>query len=75
MSIVKPVPTWRLWWKKYSTWLSLSIPALAIAQQALPSLQAIVPDETYKVITGVLGFVIVIAVNIRQKSVSGEVPK
>lgn len=75
MSIVKPVPTWRLWWKKYSTWLSLSIPALTIAREALPSLQEVIPLDTYKIIAGVLGFVIVIAVNIRQKSVSGEVPK
>lgn len=72
MRNIRPVPSWRKWWKKYSTWLALSLPALTVAREALPSLQEVIPLEQYKVIAGVLGFVIVVAVNIKQKSVSGD---
>lgn len=68
---MKPVSTWRKWWKKYSTWLALSLPVLTVAREALPNLQELIPLPQYKLIAGVLGFVIVVAVNIKQNSVSG----
>lgn len=68
---IKPVPTWRKWWKRYSTYLSLSLPALTIAREALPNLQEVIPLAEYKLIIGLLGFLIVIAVNIKQNAVSG----
>lgn len=69
---IRPVSSWRRWWKKYSTWLALSLPALTVAREALPSLQELIPLEQYKVIAGVLGFVIVIAVNIKQQSLAED---
>lgn len=62
---------WRKWWKRYSTWLSLSLPILTVAREALPNLQELIPLAQYKLIMGVLGFAIVIVVNIKQNSVSG----
>lgn len=71
---VRPVSSWRKWWRRYSTWLALSLPALTVAREALPNMQEIIPLEDYKLIAGVLGVLIVIATNIHQKSVSGEQP-
>lgn len=69
---MRPIPTWRRWWRRYSTWLALAIPALGYAREALPQLQEIIDPHAYKVISGLLGFAVVIAVHIRQDSVSGD---
>lgn len=68
---MKPIPQWRKWWRRYSTWLALSLPAMTVAREALPNLQELIPLPQYKLIAGVLGFVIVIAINIKQNSMSG----
>lgn len=68
---MRPILQWRRWWRRYSTWLALALPALTVAREALPNLQEIIPLEQYKLIAGVLGFLIVLAVNIKQNSVSG----
>lgn len=69
---MKPIPQWRLWWRRYSTWLALAIPILAGLREALPELREIIPIEAYKYISGGLGFAVVIAMQIRQRSVSGD---
>ena len=71
---MKPIPQWRRWWRRYSTWLALAVPALTGLREAMPSLQALIPLVQYKWIVGVLGFVIVFATNIHQKSMSGRKP-
>lgn len=63
---------WRKWWKRYSTWLALALPALTVAREALPNLQELIPLPQYKLIAGVLGVVIVIAVHIKQNSLSED---
>lgn len=68
---MKLIPQWRKWWRRYSTWLALALPAMTVAREALPNLQELIPLPQYKLIAGVLGFVIVIAMNIKQQSVSG----
>lgn len=69
---MKPIPQWRLWWRRYSTWLALAIPILAGLREALPELRELIPIEAYKYISGGLGFAVVIAMQIRQRSVSGS---
>lgn len=69
---MKPIPQWRRWWRRYSTWLALAIPILAGLREALPELREIIPIEAYKYISGGLGFAVVIAMQIRQSSVSGD---
>lgn len=69
---IRPVPTWRKWWRRYSTWLALAIPILAGLREALPELRELIPFEAYKYISGGLGFAVVIAMQIRQSSVSGS---
>lgn len=69
---MKPIPQWRLWWRRYSTWLALAIPILAGLREALPELREVIPIEAYKYISGGLGFAVVIAMQIRQSSVSGD---
>lgn len=69
---MKPIPQWRLWWRRYSTWLALAIPILAGLREALPELREIIPIEAYKYVSGSLGFAVVIAMQIRQRSVSGD---
>lgn len=71
---MKLVPSWKRWWKRYSTWLALALPALTVLRDAMPSLQDLIPLGQYKWIVGALGFVIVIATNIHQNSVSGKKP-
>lgn len=65
------IPQWKKWWRRWSTWLALTLPAMTVAREALPNLQDLIPLPQYKLIAGVLGFVIVIAMNIKQNSVSG----
>lgn len=75
---MRPIPQWRRWWRRYSVWLALAIPGLAAAREALPQLQEIIDPQAYKVISGLLGFAVVIAMHIKQDSVSGadnEPPK
>jgi hypothetical protein len=71
---MKPIPQWRRWWRRYSTWLALSLPAMTALRDALPSLQELIPLAQYKLIIGALGFAIVIATNIHQNKVSGDKP-
>lgn len=68
----KLVPTWRRWWRRYSTWLALAIPVLTALREALPQLQEVIPLDTYKAVSALLGFAVVLAVHIKQKSVSGD---
>jgi predicted membrane chloride channel (bestrophin family) len=66
------IPQWRKWWRRWSTWLALMIPILAMAREALPELREIIDPQLYKVISGCLGFAVVVAMQIKQHSVSGE---
>lgn len=66
------IPHWKKAWRRYSTWLALLIPLLAALREALPELREVIPLETYKYISGGLGFAVVIAMQIKQRSVSGE---
>jgi hypothetical protein len=68
---MQPVPYWRKWWKRWSTWLALLIPLLAILREALPELKEVISIEAYKGMSAFLGFAIVVATQIKQKSVSG----
>jgi hypothetical protein len=68
---MKLIPNWKKSWRRYSTWLALALPAMTVAREALPNLQDLIPLPQYKLIAGVLGFAIVVAMNIKQKSVSG----
>lgn len=69
---MRPVSNWRRWWRRYSTWLALAIPVLTGLREALPELQALIPIQHYKTISAVLGFAVVLAIHIKQKSVSGD---
>lgn len=69
---MKLIPQWKKWWKRQSTWLALAIPILAVLREALPELRELIPIEAYKYISGGLGFAVVIAMQIRQRSVSGS---
>lgn len=69
---ISAIPQWRRWWRRYSTWLALAIPILAGLREALPELREVIPIEAYKYISGGLGFAVVIAMQIRQRSVSGS---
>lgn len=65
------VPSWRRCWRRYSTWLALAIPILMACREALPELKEVIPIEAYKYISGCLGFAVVVAMQIKQRSVSG----
>lgn len=68
---MKPIPQWRRWWRRYSTWLALAIPILAGLREALPELREIIHPDVYQYISGILGFAVVVAMQIKQRSVSG----
>jgi hypothetical protein len=69
---MKLIPQWRRFWLRYSTWLALAIPVLGALREALPELREVIPLDAYKYISGGLGFAVVIAMQIKQNSVSGE---
>lgn len=71
---IRLVSIWRRWWLRYSTYLALSLPAMTVLRDAMPSLQELIPLGQYKWIVGVLGFAIVVATNIHQNRVSGPKP-
>lgn len=66
------IPQWRKCWRRYSTWLALAIPVLGCIREALPELREVIPLDAYKYISGGLGFAVVIAMQIKQNSVSGD---
>jgi hypothetical protein len=65
------IPQWKLFWRRYSTWLALAIPVLMALREALPELKEVIPIGAYKYISGGLGFAVVVVMNIKQQSVSG----
>lgn len=66
------IPQWRRFWLRYSTWLALAIPVLGALREALPELREVIPLDAYKYISGGLGFAVVVAMQIKQNSVSGR---
>lgn len=69
---MKLIPNWRRFWRRYSTWLALAIPILGALREALPELREVISPEAYKYISGALGFSVVVAMQIKQNSVSGD---
>lgn len=65
-----PVENWRNWHKKWSTWLMAAIPLITGLREALPALQELIPGPEYKLLMGVLGFVAIIASQIKQQSIA-----
>lgn len=70
------IPQWRLWWKRWSTWLLSLIPIVTAARDNLPQLQQYIPLDTYKTLMIVLSIAAFIAIQIKQRelSVSPEEP-
>ncbi len=66
------IPQWKRFWRRYSTWLALAIPILGGLREALPELREVIPLDVYKYLSGGLGFAVVIAMQIKQNSVSGD---
>lgn len=65
---MKPIPQWKKFWRRYSTWLALAIPMLTVLREALPELREVIPLEAYKYLSGCLGFAAVVAMQIKQNS-------
>lgn len=68
---IQLIPQWHKCWRRYSTWLAMALPIMTVAREALPNLQELIPLPQYKLIAGILGFMIVVAMQIKQHSVSG----
>lgn len=64
------IPQWRKWYKRWSTWLLACIPFITIAREAMPEIKELIEPEYYKAIMAILSFVILFALQIKQKSVS-----
>lgn len=69
--IMELIPQWRLWYKRWSTWLLASAGALSGLMTFMPSVQEFIDPETYKIIMLGLSAATFIALQIKQQSVSG----
>jgi len=67
---IQPVDNWRLWYKKWSTWIVAAIPVITVAREAFPALVDVIPLETYKMIMAALAFASIVAIQIKQRSIS-----
>lgn len=65
------IPQWKLFYKRWSTWLLSAIPVLTAAVSFMPSIQEFVHPELYKTIMVILSVSVFVALQIKQKSVSG----
>lgn len=66
------VPHWRAWYKRWSTWLLASAGAISGLMTFMPSVQEYIDPETYKMIMLGLSVATFLALQVKQKSVSGE---
>lgn len=65
------IPQWKLFYKRWSTWLLGAIPVLTAAVSFMPSIQEFVNPELYKTIMVILSVSVFVAIQIKQNSVSG----
>lgn len=67
------IPQWKLWYRRFSTWIITMIPFIELLRQNLPSLQGVMPSNVYQIAYAALVMLAVVAMQIRQESVSGAV--
>lgn len=65
------IPQWKLFYKRWSTWLLGAIPVLTAAVSFMPSIQEYIHPDAYKTIMVILSLSVFVALQIKQKSVSG----
>lgn len=68
---MKLIPQWKLFWKRWSTYLILAIPVLDAARDFLPQVQEVISPDLYKRVSAGLAIAAFIAIQIKQNSVSG----
>jgi uncharacterized membrane protein len=68
---MKLIPQWKLWYRRFSTWIITMIPLIELLRQNLPSLQVVMPSNVYQITYAVLVVLAVVAMQIKQESVSG----
>lgn len=68
---MKLIPQWKMFWKRWSTYLILAIPALDAARDFLPQVQDVISPDIYKRVSALLAVAAFIAIQIKQNSVSG----
>lgn len=66
------IPQWKKWWKRQSVWLIGMIPAITLAREQLPMVKGMIPDTLYGQVMVGLSVASVIAMQIKQASVSGD---
>lgn len=67
------IPQWKLWYRRFSTWIITMIPAIELLRQNLPALQSVMPNNVYQIAYAALVVLAVVAMQIKQESVSGAV--
>lgn len=67
------IPQWKLWYRRFSTWIITMIPFIELLRQNLPSLQGVMPSNVYQIAYAVLVALAVVAMQIKQESVSGAI--
>lgn len=67
------IPQWKLWYRRFSTWIITMIPVIELLRQNLPALQGVLPGNAYQVAYAVIVVLAVVAMQIKQQSLSGAV--
>lgn len=70
---MKLIPQWRKCWRRYSTWLLTAIGAISLNDISgfMPSIQQYMDPDVYRLSMIVLSVATLVAINIKQDSVSG----
>lgn len=70
----KLIPQWRKCWRRYSTWLLTAMGAISLNDIVgfMPSIQQYMDPEIYRFSMIGLSVATLIAINIKQNSVSGD---
>lgn len=68
---MKLIPQWKLFWKRWSTYLILAIPVLDAVRDFLPQVQEVISPDLYRQVSAGLAIAAFVAIQIKQNSVSG----
>jgi len=66
------IPNWRSWHKRWSTWLLAIAGSLSALMTFMPTVQEYIDPHDYKLIMLGLSVVTFLALQVKQKSVSGS---
>lgn len=69
---MKLIPQWRRWWRRHSVYIVSLMPAITYARENIAELKDYLPSGIYSLVMIILFVAFLVALNIKQNSVSGR---